>query len=88
MACFSFHNIKMDYSFCKQDLEMVGKCESCDREADHVLVLVDRKMVGVFQICYNCSLMVEFGGKDYRVIPKKNAKRRNEYCAPLCNPRE
>ena len=32
----------MDYSFCNPDLEKDAKCESCEREADHVLVLVER----------------------------------------------
>lgn len=78
----------MDYSFCRPDLEKEAKCESCERDADHVLVLVETMVVGVFQICYDCSVMVEFGGKDYRFIPKKNAKRRNDKCSPLCNPRK
>jgi len=80
--------IKMNYEFVEKDLEVKGKCESCERDADHVLVLVDKKMVGVFQICYDCSVMVDFGGKDYRFIPKKHAIFRNERCTPLCNPRK
>lgn len=78
--------IKMNYDFVKRDLEIEGKCESCDRDADHVLVLLDKKMVGVFQICYDCSVMVDFGCKEYRFIPKKHAVFRNERCTPLCNP--
>lgn len=78
----------MDYSFCKPDLEKDAKCESCEREADHVLILVEKIMVGIFQICYECSVMVDVGEKDYRFIPKKHAKRRNEKCTPLCNPRK
>lgn len=77
----------MDYSFCNLDLEKGAKCESCEREADHVLVLLDRQMVGVFQICYECSVMLELD-KEHRVIPKKNAKQRNEKCTPMCNPRK
>jgi hypothetical protein len=80
----------MDCSFCKPDLEKDGKCESCERDADHVLVLLENKMVGGFQICYDCSVMIEFGGKDYRFIPKKNAKadKRNEKRTALFYPRE
>lgn len=78
----------MDYSFCRPDLEKDAKCESCEREADHVLVLVEKMMVGIFQICYDCSVIVEFGGKDYRFIPKKNAERRNNKYTPLCDPRK
>lgn len=48
MGCFSFHNIKMDYSFCRPDLEKEAKCESCERDADHVLVLIEKTIVGIF----------------------------------------
>ena len=80
--------IKMNYDFVKNDLMVEGKCESCDRMADHVLVLVHKTTVGVFQICYDCSVMVDFGGKDYRFIPKKDAVFRNERCTPMCDPRK
>lgn len=78
----------MDYSFIKEDLLKDARCESCEREADHVMVLVDKVMIGVFQVCYDCTVMVDFGGKDFRFIPKKNAKLRNNRCSPLCNPRD
>jgi len=39
----------MNYEFVEKDLEVKGKCESCEREADHVLVLIDKKMVGFFR---------------------------------------
>ncbi len=78
----------MDYSFVKHDLAVKGICESCENVADHVLVILEKHVVGVFQVCYDCSVMFEFGDKEYRVIPKNNAKLRNEQCTPMCNPRE
>lgn len=77
----------MDYSFVKEDMTRIAKCESCGLDADHVMVIMDKKVIGVFQICYGCSMLVDLGGKEHRFIPKKGAKKRNEKCTEKCYPR-
>lgn len=79
----------MDFGFLKTDLVVNAMCECCEcSHADHVFVELKGIGVLVAQMCRRCVVQLELHGKEYAIIPKKNAGIKVERYSPMCNPRK
>lgn len=69
VTCTHDSLMQLDDEFFKVDM-VDKKCECCEYKADHILVIVEERVLAVFQICYQCSIGIDLGDKKYRFIPK------------------